>query len=247
MAQAEADGNAIKKKQQLEGEELDRRAQYRVAIQDAYHQRNLENIIDEAAPLMTEDSEPETIDHDWMANFISKAQLISNAEMQNLWARILAGEANTPGSFSKRTVNFLNDFDKFDAETFQLVCRYACRVNGKPFPYIHNINSEPYTRHDLTSRRIAHLENIGLVETMIPHFSATPTGPNYILEYNKKQVTVPFNNSYGPLPIGHVYFSKTGRELYSLCNSEPVDGLFDQIINFLDKEYALGIIIRNIP
>jgi hypothetical protein len=49
--------------------------------------------------------------------FTSDVDLSSDIifEMQNLWAQVLAGEANSPGTYSKRTVNFLSSLDKKDA------------------------------------------------------------------------------------------------------------------------------------
>jgi hypothetical protein len=46
-------------------------------------------------------------------------------EKCNLWSRVLAGEANKPGSYSKRTVNFLSDLDKIDAELFSQLCGFV--------------------------------------------------------------------------------------------------------------------------
>ena len=52
-------------------------------------------------------------------------QYISDEEMQNIKSQVLSGEANSPGSFSKRTVNLLSDLDKKDAELFQTLCRFV--------------------------------------------------------------------------------------------------------------------------
>ena len=45
--------------------------------------------------------------------------------MQELWASLLAGEANQPGSVSERTVDFVAAMDKIDAETFARLCRFS--------------------------------------------------------------------------------------------------------------------------
>ena len=45
--------------------------------------------------------------------------------MQDLWSRVLSGEANAPGTYSKRTVNFLSDLDKADAELFAKLCGFG--------------------------------------------------------------------------------------------------------------------------
>lgn len=43
--------------------------------------------------------------------------------MQTLWARILAGEANAPGKFSKRTVNLVGSLG-----IFYLIRRFGCII-----------------------------------------------------------------------------------------------------------------------
>ncbi|MFC1592622.1 DUF2806 domain-containing protein [Chloroflexota bacterium] len=51
-----------------------------------------------------------------------QCRIISDDDMQMLWSRILAGESNSPGTYSKRTINALASFDKVDAELFTKLC-----------------------------------------------------------------------------------------------------------------------------
>ena len=55
--------------------------------------------------------------------------------MQSLWARLLAGEANQPGTFSKRTVELVASLDKSDAQLFTGLCRFAWFV-GEDCPLV---------------------------------------------------------------------------------------------------------------
>ena len=66
--------------------------------------------------LREQDQREEAMSDDWIANFFDKCRNVSDREMQDLWARVLAGEANTPGSYSKRTVNFLTTLDSEEAD-----------------------------------------------------------------------------------------------------------------------------------
>ena len=50
--------------------------------------------------------------------------------MQELWARLLAGEASGPGTFSKHTVNLLADLDPIDARMFSQVCDFGWLLKG---------------------------------------------------------------------------------------------------------------------
>ena len=65
------------------------------------------------------------MEDDWVTNFFDKSRIVSDEEMQSIWAKVLAGEANAPGSYSKRTVNLLGDLDTRDAELFQSLCRFG--------------------------------------------------------------------------------------------------------------------------
>lgn len=60
-----------------------------------------------------------------MNRFFSYAEDISEDEMQNIWAKILAGEIKQPKSFSKRTLDVVRNLTKEEAE---LITRYSSQV-----------------------------------------------------------------------------------------------------------------------
>jgi hypothetical protein len=95
--------------------------------------------------------------------------------MQDLWSRVLAGEANSPGSYSRRTVNFLADLDKWDAELFASLCSFNWKINESneqgmdTSPSVRPIvfyaeDNEVYTSRGLRFDTLAHLESIGLIQ-----------------------------------------------------------------------------------
>lgn len=63
----------------------------------------MEQISTQALPLLEEKSNPDAIEDDWVTNFFDKCRLISDKEMQSLWSKVLAGEANAPEKYSTRT------------------------------------------------------------------------------------------------------------------------------------------------
>jgi len=50
--------------------------------------------------------------------------------MQTVWSNILAGEANSPGAFSKRTVNALSSIDQSEAKQLVSICRFGFERRG---------------------------------------------------------------------------------------------------------------------
>src|SRR6267142_4149826 len=96
VAKAEAERDRIRKESQIENAELERRALERIKSEEIRKQRNIEGVIHLALPLLDEKADPTKVEDDWIANFFDKSKLISDSDMQNLWSRILAGEANAP-------------------------------------------------------------------------------------------------------------------------------------------------------
>src|SRR6266542_4826978 len=88
------------------------RAMHRFIEEEAHRQKNIEDITAKALPQLEEGAKPDAMEDDWVTNFFDKSRIVSDTQMQDLWSRVLAGEANTPGAYSKRTVNFLSDLDK---------------------------------------------------------------------------------------------------------------------------------------
>jgi hypothetical protein len=125
VAQAEADADRIRAVTRIEITELEHRAMSRLFAEEAKKQHNIEAITLKALPDVSPESRPEDVEDDWIANFFDKCRLISDEQMQSLWARILAGEANSPGKFSKRTVNLVGSLDKSDAMLFSQLCGFV--------------------------------------------------------------------------------------------------------------------------
>ena len=67
--------------------------------------------------------------HRW----ISEASNVSDETLQGLWARLLAGELESPGSVSNDTMSIARDLNKERAEEFQTLCSAAlCYADKSP-------------------------------------------------------------------------------------------------------------------
>ena len=151
VAKAEAKAKKVKAEAEIETTDLHHRAERRRLEEEARHQKNMEDITAKAVPHINEDANPESIDDDWIANLFNKCRIVSDNEMQSLWARVLATEANSPDSLSKRTVNILSDFDKNDADLFTKLCGFVWDVGGI-VPLVFDEQGEYMTNSELTSR-----------------------------------------------------------------------------------------------
>ena len=143
--------------------------------QEERRQRNINTIISGALPDLTEKANPQDIDEDWLVHYLNKCADISNEQMQQLWSKILAGEANKPGQFSKRTIDFVTSMNQLDAGMFRSLCQCSWQIARDlsatkehiPFIFEPDTNSRRSYLTGLRYDRLVHLEAIGLITNNI--------------------------------------------------------------------------------
>jgi len=238
-AKANADAALIEANSKIEITELQHRGMERWVIEQGQKQENMEKIIEGSIPLIEDDSKPEAVDNDWLANFFDKCRLISDDEMQKLWSKLLSGEANNPGNYSKRTINLLSGLDKSDAVLFTKICNYTINIIGRQSLFIDNIESEPYKNNGIKFIDLQNLENIGLInfnymsgfQIDIDSGSQDAINKKIVLKYyeNKFNLYKPIKGKES-IDIGKVIFTKIGRELSQICIGKPVKGFENYLI-----------------
>ena len=229
VAKAEAEAEKIKAASDIEITDLHIRAEQRRIKEEARHQKNMEDITAKAGPHLNEDANPDAMDDDWVANLFDKCRIVSDDEMQSLWARVLAGEANTPGTYSKRTVNLLSDLDKSDADLFTQLCGFGWMI-GDFVPLVFYVQADIYNRNGINFDTLNHLESIGLIRF---------TGIGEVAREVPKRFTVSYYDQSLPLEkpedhtllfkMGQVLLTKMGQELAPICGSTPVEGFYEYV------------------
>ena len=228
VAEAEAKAEAIRVATQIEVTELQRRAMCRFIMEEAKKQNNIETITAKALPEVGEEASPERVEDDWIADFFDKCRLISDEEMQTLWAKILAGEANSPGKFSKRTIDLLSSMDKSDAWIFSRLCSFCVKMDdsNRVYPLVYNVSTKIYTDCSINFTSLSHLESIGLI-----HFNNlsgyvwqnVPQVQSF--DYFSRQIRVKFPNlENNVFQLGKAILTRTGEQLVPICGAQPQDG-----------------------
>jgi hypothetical protein len=129
-AKADAHAKLIATQNQIEVAELLHKAGERFLSQQLRQQNNIDAIV--AKAIQQADSEEgtgEACDPDWINEFIDCSKNISNEQMQDLLAKILAGEVSKPGRFSRRTVNLVRTISRSELEQFISLCGFAWKVD----------------------------------------------------------------------------------------------------------------------
>ena len=212
--------------------DLRQRAQHRREMEEIRHQWNMENVVMKSLPLLREDADPDAIDDDWLENLLHKARRVSNDDMQQLWARLLAGEVNAPGSFSKKTVNVVADLGKDDAVLFTALCGFVVTVDGRTWPFVYRYSDDIYKRQGIDFERLLHLDNIGLISMSRGIGTYRLDGLPRMIEwqYFDKSLTQdlpqPMDNA---ICGGITLFSRAGEQLAPISGASPVDGFLEYL------------------
>ena len=230
IAKAEAKAALIKEQSEIEITNLQRRAAQRWVEEEAQRQKNMEDITTKALPNLNEDANPDAIEDDWIVNFFDKCRIVSNNEMQELWSRILAGEANAPGTYSKRSVNFLSDLDNTEADLFTKLCGFIWIIERLK-PLVFDYQAEIYNGNGIDFDTLNHLDSIGLIQFQpLSRFKTVNLPKKFSVGYYGKPLSLEMpKDSENEITIGQVMLTRIGQELAPICGSKPVDGFWEYV------------------
>ena len=230
VAKANAEAAIINAQTDIQITDLHRRAMHRFVEEEAIKQKNIEDITNQAIPLLGESADASNIEDDWVTNFFDKSRIVSDQEMQGFWSRVLAGEVNAPGAYSKRTVNFLGDLDKSDAEIFSKLCSFGLVIGGV-VPLIFDHQKDIYKKHGINFNSLQHLESIGLIQfNSISGFVRNKLPKRFAVYYYGTPILLEMpKESDNTIELGHVLLTKTGSELASISGSKPIPEFADYV------------------
>ena len=224
-AKAEYQAKIINTKADIESNELYKRAMNRFLIEELNKQKNIESITKESFQFLNDFSNPEEIENDWLVYFYDRAKNISDNEIKTIWSKILAGEANTPGTFSKRTLNYLALMDKYDADLFTQLCKFKFNMNDEgEIIIIYDIYNRSIKDNNLNYGKLKHLESIGLIHFAgnEGNYSINPTSKSIKINYFEKAFFINIESSKGnSIEIGKIALTNTGYQICKLCNAKP--------------------------
>ena len=230
VARAEAEAEIIRAEQEIEVTELHNRAFWRFLQEEGAKQTNMENILVKAIPNVDqENARPEDITNDWLSNFFDKCRIVSDEDMQSLWARIIAGEANNPGSFSRLTVNLMASMDNRVAQDFVNLCKFRWVFRQTSLPLVYEPTHQIYTASGINFGILANLDNFGLIRfDPLPGFTMNQQPRNISLSYCGRSLILKLlENDNNSFQIGTVILTRAGSELSTLCEASPVDGFVE--------------------
>ena len=204
-----------------------------------YKANNFLNIAKKADEFYSEmnlSNSNEIYDFDWFFRFYEAASTVSDAAMQKLWAKILAGEVSEPSAFSFKTIDILKDISKKDAELFIKVC--SCSFALGNTMYLPR-EDEYHNANDVLYEDIMKLNELGLMfndGTIRTEFEVD-TIPKCILINNELFMMISSKHEENiKFSINQYPFTEAGREIASLISQRPSDDTFIEYAELLSKK-----------
>ncbi|WP_335915355.1 DUF2806 domain-containing protein [Shewanella algae] len=236
-AEAEAEAEKIKALAGIELSEIQQRGIERLVHQEARKQENIENITAKAAAELPPNAKTEELEEDWIAHFFDRCDKVSNEQMQSLWSRLLAGEATNPGTYSKRTIDFIATMDKSDADLFTNFCQFIWMIRGAT-PLIFDPQADVYTSQGINFSTLKHLDSIGLISfESVSGYSKLRLPKQALLFYYGLPTVAEFpKDQDNQMNVGHVLLTQAGRELVNICGSQRNQMFYEYAISELSKQ-----------
>ena len=189
----------------------------RIDYQERKRLTNIKSAVEDAAEELGDkevtDHEP---DPDWTARYIDGVQDVSSEDLRKIWAKILAGEVESPGRTSLRTLETLRNMTKRDAEMFGEVCNF---VLFKALYFI--VHERRYTQQfdALQHFKLVHLQDCGLLHFGQSTQNITDETEQYVYQGLLLQVSRNIGGT-ARIPFQVATLTIAGSELYRIVEPE---------------------------
>ncbi|MEY8215469.1 MAG: TIGR03899 family protein [Colwellia sp.] len=233
---------------------IEDRSNKRARLSSLRKQHNIEVIMEKTYGFCTNKSIHKRTDLDWFDQFINLAEGVSNNTMQDLWAKILAGELARPGSYSLKALKVFRDMSIVDAKLLAKACSLAVKdQNKKNMRLISGSYQQPGLLNFFNKERqqYVNLSQFGLNYADL--LSLADNHLIFIQENESNMITngEPINFSYNGLPLSltsnktnvSLQFYKLtaiGVELASLITDKVNDDFFAHLKQQLNHHFIVN-------
>jgi hypothetical protein len=210
--------------------------------------KNIQSITQKAIDALPDTVDDKPVDEDWIAEFFEHCKNVGSEEMQILWGRLLAGEVAEPGSFSKRTLDFVKSLSTEEAQLFTGYCRLLMTFHNQDCPFRMSFDAiDSYLKEKVSDYEYwGHLSDIGLVHNggfMSEEKEATC---HHIHYFDREfQTQIPGCGKFLPKILFSIdRLTMIGIELFHIAHPEPDYEYFNQFLS-LSEQNGIKITVIN--
>lgn len=183
----------------------------------------------------TTNSQEKDFDTDWFFRFYDSCKYVTDKQMQEWWARLLAGEISTPGSYSYRAMDTLKNLSLEEAKSLNKIASYTINFDMPvicAFPEIIQHYNYKSDLNNLYDCGILHENIANSYKLSIPYTKLHEWRPLYRTKHLICLYNTPTNN----FNIYYQRYTNVGKELFNLV-SVPNEIVYFNKLNSIIKKY----------
>ena len=222
----------------------------KMSYTEYYKANNFLNIAKKADHYYKEhprEDEKITYDFDWFVRFFEATGSVSDDTMQNLWAKILAGEIAQPSSFSLKTIDVMRNISKKDAELFIKICSHSFISSGTN--YFLPSDDEYLESVGITYMDILRLNELGLMFNDFLILSKMGISSESLILIISPSLLMLISSSSGKPEVASISqypFTEVGKELSTLISERASDEDFLKYGEVLSHKKSYKISVHKI-
>lgn len=192
---------------------------------------NMGNVLLKSAPLITASENQISDDNDVFWGFLEHSKEISNEQMQELIAKIIAGEYNAPGTYAMSTLQIIKMLGKNELELFEKICGLLIdneRIPKELFALGDNVK-ELMNKIGIDFGSLQTLQSLGLfLPNDMTRSIENPEKKNFAIQYFDKQIIfTPENENFAKIKLPGFYgLSIVGRQILKHLNPAYIEDYF---------------------
>lgn len=192
---------------------------------------NFGNVLLKSAPLITASDNKISDDNDVFWGLLEHSKEISNEEMQELIAKIIAGEYNAPGKYAMSTLQVIKMLGKNELELFENMCGLLIdkeRIPKELFALGDNVK-DLMNKIGIDFGSLQTLQSLGLfLPNDMTLSTENPEKKNFVIQYFDKQIILtPENENFIKIKLPGFYgLSIVGRQILNHLNPAYIEDYF---------------------
>ncbi|MGK0273502.1 MAG: putative repeat protein (TIGR03899 family) [Cocleimonas sp.] len=234
---------------------IEDRSSRRERLASLRKQKNIETIMEKTFAFCADKSIDKRTDLDWFNHYITLAENVSNKTMQDLWAKILAGELSRHGSYSLKALKVFREMSIVDAKLLAKACSLAVKDKSKKniriisgayqqpglFNFF-NKNRQSYinlSHFGLNYADILSLADNHLLYQQESESSMMAIGETHNFNYNG--LPLKLNSKKPNIALQFYKFTPIGAELAHLISDKPNDEFFTTLKQQLSHHFEIDV------
>jgi len=233
---------------------IEERSIKRSRLESHRKQQNIEAIMEKTYAFCSSKTIDKRTDLDWFNRFIHLAEDISNNTMQDLWAKILAGELSKPGTFSLKALKVFRDMSIVDAKLLAKACSLAVKDSTRknirllsgscqPLSLLNFFNKQRQQFFNLSNFGLNYADLLSLADNHLIFFQESEStfaneGQTANFTYNGQPLKLASKKPKTSLQF--YKFTPIGAELAQLIGDKSNDDFFTHLKEMLNHHFEIA-------